>query len=147
MSLRLSLSLLLSGVAGSELARARWVIVPIATARHRQSPRSVMPGPQPRHGGTMWHGTTVSPCPAVPCSAMPCSAVPVPVSCRAARLASYTRHGPSGPSCSCLGRAPRTFSLVLLLIGQAPGVLFRPRILLSLMMLRSFFPKVSAGCV
>jgi len=51
--LRLSMSLLLSGAAVGELARAR------------RSPRSAMPGPRPRHGGTMQHSTTVPPCPTV----------------------------------------------------------------------------------
>ena len=57
----------------------------------RLSHDSAVPGPLSRHGGTIRHGTANMPCRVVPCLAGPCLSVPVPVPCRAARLAIYSR--------------------------------------------------------
>ena len=59
------------------------------TARRRRC--RAVPGPGCWHGGTTRHGTAAPPCPGVPCPVVPCFSVLVPVPCRAARLASYTR--------------------------------------------------------
>ena len=67
--------------------RPLWPAVPIGTTQ--LSVRSVMLGPEYRHGGTKWHGTT-----APPCCIVSFFAVPVPCLAWAARLAMYTLRVP-----------------------------------------------------
>jgi hypothetical protein len=52
---------------------------------------SVVPGPRAQHEGTNRHGTDLLPYLVVPCLIIPCLVVLVPVSCRATRVAIYSR--------------------------------------------------------